>query len=95
MASQQNSLKTPPVLVDEDHYGEWISDLGVWLLYTDLAKEKQGPAVYLSLPASARECVRDLKHEEIGHADGVTKITNKQDSVFLKDENTRVYLAFK
>ena len=77
MASQQNSLKMPPVLVDEDHYGEWLSDLGIWVLYTDLAKEKQGPAVYLSLLVTARVCVRDLKSEQFGHVEVLENLTNK------------------
>ena len=33
--------------------------------------------------------------EEIGTENGVEKITNKLDSLFLKDKNTCVYLAIK
>ena len=51
--------------------------------------------MYLTLSGRARDCVRDLKPEEIGHVNGVKKITDKLDSLFLKDENTRAYLAFK
>ena len=41
------------------------------------------------------ESVRDLSKEEIGGKNGVKTITDKLGSVFLKDENTRAYLAFK
>ncbi|CAL4131177.1 unnamed protein product, partial [Meganyctiphanes norvegica] len=90
-----NSLKTPPVLVHEDSYDEWKGDLAIWQLYTDLDKKKQGPAVYLMLSGRARECVRDLKIEDIGANDGVKKITDKLDTLFEKDINTQTYLAFK
>ena len=90
-----NRLKTPPVLVHEDSYDEWKGDLAIWQLYTDLDKKKQGPAVYLMLSGRARECVRDLKIEDIGAIDGVKKITDKLDTLFEKDINTQTYLAFK
>ena len=66
----------------------------IWQLFTDLKKEKHGPAVYLSLSGRARDCVRDLKPEEIGVDGGVKKITDKLDVLFLKDANTRAFLAF-
>ena len=94
MASQQQ-LKTPPLLENEEHYSEWRCDLQIWLLFTDLSVAKQGPAVYLSLSGRARDCVRELTSEQIGHDDGVKTILAKLDKVFLKDDNTRAYLAFK
>ena len=78
-----NNLKTSPVLVDEDSYDEWKSELAIWQLYTDLDKKKQGPAVYLLLSGRARECVRDLKPEEIGAEDGVKKIIDKIDTSMI------------
>ena len=89
------NLKMPPVLESEDQYLEWSNDLKVWQLFTDLAKAKQGPAVYLSLTGRARECVRDLTPEELSANDGVKAITDKLDAIFKKDKNTRAYMAFK
>ena len=94
MASQQQ-LKTSPVLVDEDGYGEWLNDVKLWQLFTDLDKKKQCPALYLTLTARARECVRELTPQVIGGDDGVKKIIEKLDKLFMKDQNTRAYLAFK
>ena len=94
MASQQQ-LKTPPALVDEDGYGEWLNDVKIWQLFTDLEKKKQGPALYLTLTGRAHECVRELTPEVIGGEDGVKKIIEKLDKLFMKDQNTRAYLAFK
>lgn len=95
MASERVSLKSPPILENEEKYTEWKKDLQIWLLFTELAKGKQGPAVYLSVLGRAKECISDLKIEEIGADTGVQKITAKLDTLFLKDENTRAYLAFK
>ena len=90
-----NNLKAPPVLVDEDSYEEWKSDLHIWELYNDMEKKRQGPAVYLGLTGRARECIRDLRPDEIGAEGGVKKITDKLDTLFKKDINTQTYLSFK
>ena len=94
MASHQQ-LKMPPVLVDEDGYGEVLNDVRIWQLFTDLEKKKQGPALYLTLTGRARECVRELTPEVIGGDDGVKKIIEKLDKFYMKDHNTHACLAFK
>ena len=54
-----------------------------------------GPAVYLTLTGRAREAVRDLKPADIGKETGLDEIIVTLDAVYLKDENTRAYVAFK
>ena len=93
MAGHQ-SLKSPPVLDDEGNYADWKQDLVIWQMYTDIEKRKQGPAVYLCLSGKARECARDIKSDELGAVDGVSKILTKLDSLFEKDKDTRTFLAF-
>ena len=39
-------MKQLPILQGEEFY----TDLQVWTLFTDLPKEKQDPAIFLSLP---------------------------------------------
>ena len=67
----------------------------VWKLFTDTEKKKMGPAVYLTLTGRAREAVRDLKPADIGKETGLDEIIVKLDAVYLKDENTCAYVAFK
>ena len=62
---------------------------------TDLDKKKRGPAVYLTFKASACDKVRNLTIEEIGAEDGVKKITDKLDEVYLKDKDTQCFMAFE
>ena len=90
-----SNMKMPPALESEEQYLEWVNDLKIWQLLTDLPKAKQGPAVYLSLTGRARECVRDITPEQLSADDGVTTITTKLDAIFKKDQNTRAYLVFK
>ena len=54
-----------------------------------------GPTVYLTLTGRAREAVRDLKPADIGKEAGLDEIIVKLHAVYLKDENTCVYVAFK
>ena len=93
MASSK-SFKSPPVLIDENDYSNWKQDMGIWQMFTELEKKKQGPAVYLNLEGKARECLRDIKPEELGSEQGVAKIVTKLDTLFEKNKNTQTFLAF-
>ena len=90
-----HQLKAPPVFKEEDDYMSWKNDIEVWQMFTDIDQKKRGPAVYLSLTGKAREAVRDIKPAELGGNDGVEKILEKLDGLFLKDHSTRAYVAFK
>ena len=92
-----SSLKAPPAFnPDEgDEYIEWKTDVEVWQAYTDTAKAKQGPAIYLCLRGKARDAVRGLDVKDIATEDGVKSIIDKLDGIFQKDETTRAYCAFK
>ena len=93
MATAQ--MKAPPVFDDDEDYSSWRNDVEIWQMFTELPAKKQGPAVYLSLKGRAREAVRDLSPIEIGDDDGLKTIMTKLDSIFLKEKNTRAFLAFK
>ena len=66
----------------------------IWQIFTDLEKKKQGPELYLALTGRARECVHELIIV-IGGEDAVKKTIKKFDKLFMKDQNTHAYLAFK
>lgn len=82
-------------MVNEEAYAEWKQDIGIWSIFTDLPKEKQGPAVFLSLPQNIRECVRHLAMTDIGGANGLNIIIDTLDKIYLLDENTMAYMSFK
>ena len=96
MATSLATLKAPPAFNDsEDDYISWKNDITVWKMYTDILPAKQGPAVYLCLKGQAREAVRELSIAELGADNGLDNIIEKLDTLFLKDKDTRAYLAFK
>ena len=90
-----SQIKAPPVFNEEEDYLNWKNDLEVWKLFTDTGEKKMSPAVYLMLTWCAREAVRDLKPADIGKETGLDEIIVKLDAVYLKDENTCAYVAFK
>ena len=87
--------KMPPILRDDTDYNAWKSDIDVWIMFTDLEKKKIGPAIYLALEGKAREAVCDVDKTKLGSDEGGKEIISVLDGVFLKDANTRAYLAFK
>ena len=86
-------LKAPPVLNDEICYTDWKFDLSMWQMYTKVEAERRGPAVYLCLSGKAKECLRVLDPIEIGKSNGLDLIIETLDKQFLKDENTRSFMA--
>ena len=90
-----SQIKAPPVFNEKEDYLNGKNDLEVWKLFTDTGKKKMGPAVYLTLTGRAREAVRDLNPADIGKETGLDEIIVKLDAVYLKDENTHAYAAFK
>ena len=80
---------------EDDDNISWKNDVSIWRLLTDIKEEKIGAAVYLALQGKAREVVRILKPAEIGTKDGYDLIVKALDAVYLKDESTRAYCAFR
>ena len=69
MATRSNKVR--PALSKYKIYDDWIKALNIWSKFTDLAKNKQGPAVLLSLEGEAREAVRELAEDVITSDSGV------------------------
>ena len=49
----------------------------MWQLVTDLAKAKQGPVLYLSLPPKVRQACATLTKEELNVDDGLNRLITK------------------
>ena len=92
-----SNIKAPPVFhpEEDDDYQSWKNDIKIWRLFTETKKEKIGAAVYLSLKGKACEVVRSLTADEIGVETGFDKIIEELDKVYLQDETTRAFCAFK
>ena len=88
-------LKTPPAWSDDGNYDDWKKELEMWEEVTELAPEKRGPALYLSLTGNAKEAVRNMTVAQLRVAGGVKLITDKLGPVLDLNPNTKVFLAFK
>ena len=95
MASNEFSLKIPPKMDKEGDYETWKSDLKIWRRLTDLEKPKQALVVHLRLEGRARIASSELGEDILGKADGLDKLLEKLDSLFLRDKSTRQYSAFR
>jgi hypothetical protein len=93
MATGVKISKMPPILKDDMDFLSWRNDIYVWLLFTDIDKKKNGPAIYLALEGKAREAVRDVDKTKLSSDEGATTIIEALEKVYLKDENTRAYFT--
>ena len=80
---------------EDDDYLAWKNDIEVWKMLTDVKTEKLGAAGYLAVKGKAREVLRHLKPATLGAAGGFDAVIAALDAVYLKDETTQAYCAFK
>ena len=57
-------------------------------------KDKQGPAIYLSLDKKIRKTCSDIKVKDLNSEDGVDILVNKLKFLFPNDINHAAYLAY-
>ena len=88
------NIKAPPSLSKSSSYNAWLKEIEIWQAFTDLDPNKQGPAIFLSLEGRAREAVLELQVKQISDKDGVSKIINKLDELYLKDKTQSAYEAY-
>ena len=76
----------PPALL-KDKYSTWRKEMKIWELVTSLDKTKQALIVFLSLEGKAREAVLELDTAVLNSEDGMKKLYEKLDTLFLEDVN--------
>ena len=80
-----NLNKSPPLLLKSKTYDDWINLLSIWLKFTSLESEKQGPVIVLTLEGEAQDAVLELHTDVISGKDGVSKILERLDKIYKKD----------
>ena len=89
------SYKNPPEMRDDLLYVDWKRELAIWTDFTDLDKNKQGPAVFLTLKGKARETVlADIDITKLKGDDGVKCITDVLDSLYVKNAADSAFSSF-
>ena len=80
-----NLNKSPPLLLKSKTYDDWINLLSIWLKFTSLESQKQGPVIVLTLKGEAQDAVLELHTDVISGKDGVSKIIERLDKIYKKD----------
>ena len=90
-----SKLKNPPNFDPEvDDYASWKADVGAWKLFTELAADKVGAAIYLATQNKARDVVRGVNPDQIGTEEGFNLLIAELDKVYLTNESSRAFAAF-
>ena len=84
----------PPALV-KDKYSTWQKEMKIWELVTSLDKTKRALMVFLSLEGIAREAVLELDTAVLNSEDGMKKLYEKLDTLFLEDVNQSAFRAYE
>ena len=81
----------PPPALLKDKYSTWKKEMKIWELVTSLDKIKRALMVFLSLEEKAREAVLELDTAVLNSEDGMKKLYEKLDSLFLEDTNQSAF----
>ena len=84
-----HSFKNPPKLNEQ-----WTKEIKLWAIVSKIDKKEQAPAVVLSLEGRARDAALELEITDLNADDGLTKLVQSLDGLFLKDENQRMHVAY-
>ena len=93
-----NNCKTPPIWTDDKSFDNWASEIDLWLVVTDLKKEKRAPSIVLSLQGRKRDVAREIPLAELNHVDGVQALLAKLKEYFAKssiDSSFEAYVNFQ
>ena len=88
------SSKCPPILNSDSEYENWKRDISIWCELTELSEDKRALAIHLSLTGRARTASSEIEVAVLKSKDGVNKILEKLDSLFLPDKGRRQFAAF-
>ena len=83
----------PPPALLKDKYSTWRKEMLIWELATSLDKTKWALdlMVFFSLEGKAKEAVLKLKTAVLNSEDGMKKLFEKLDTLFLEDINQSAF----
>ena len=86
-------ITNPPEFSVALGYEHYKKELEVWQLLKSCAKKEEGPLVFRTLTGKAKEAIIDLSVETIGSEEGLAKILERLDSLYLSDKDQRIFEA--
>ena len=90
-----SSHKVPPLLKNSTTYNDWKRMVTVWRNFTPLEKNKQGGAILMTLEGVSQDTVLELEPEVINSDEGIDKVIEKLDKLYLKDATLEKFEALE
>ena len=84
----------PPFSEDGD-FEHWLHEIEMWQLVTDLAKAKQGPVLYLSLPPKVRQTCATLTKEELNVDEGMDNLISKLRELYAVSKDQAMFTPYE
>ena len=89
-----SNYKNPPQLKSDTIYETWKNEIAIWRLVSEIDKKKQALAVTLSLTGQAKEAALGINVTDLNKDDGMDKLLEALDKIFLKDKVDLAYSAY-
>ena len=80
---------------EESDFDQWVYELDMWKLVTDLPKANQGPVILSSLNLKTRQACAGLSKEEINKCDGVDRLVMKLKELYLVIKYQATFSAYE
>ena len=84
----------PPTLLPE-FYESWKKEIAFWRASTTLNISRQAPTVFLSLTGQARNAVREMDVSDLTNENGMDRLIEKLDSLFLEDVDQSAFMCYE
>ena len=87
--------KNPPTLDDDSNYDKWKQAVDLWMVVTDIGKNKRGAALALSVEGKASEIALNLDRTQLNCETGVDYLLKELDKIFEKDKTDKTYETYE
>ena len=95
MVTELNGSMFSKYVSPPGEYSTWKKEMQMWEIATCVEQAKQALTVFLSQKGKAREAVLELNIVALNSEDGMEKVYEKPDTLFLEDINQFAFLAYE
>ena len=85
----------PPKLRDGDDFEDWLRDVEIWKLGTNIDKKQWGAVTYMALEGKAKRCCKNIPISQIEGEGGYKNVITKLKALYGIDEGLQRFLAIE